>query len=398
MGCVDSMKDRILHFEDLNIRFGNIRQVQGMREILTTLYPYFVLLYIIDCLIYVGKQQVYFVSLLGNGFRLVTQGIQVAGLFSFSQSMAAGNPDLYPSESGIYFRSNDNESRGLLNYPEEFRFIPYAYIDNPTPDENKVLLSKDVAVKTTSSLFAKRLADRLAGTARTEHAQRRELIRNFMKEDTDIERIAEIHHSCMRRFGYIKILCTLLFIEFFILLPIALYWLLPPKFILNTLLANIGILYVCTVSYTYYLLSKVYGKNSGLKTTVMLSITLSPVAAIHALGYLTKDLFTLFDPAALAAYLLPIEKFKDYMRREIYRIHRACGENDDFGWAEFWQIRLASMRGLLDRLGLKEEDLTAQPEKTEDSADSYCPVCRTEYRPGFSFCSDCRILLTAYAQ
>ncbi|MBC8463449.1 MAG: hypothetical protein H8D61_00560 [Deltaproteobacteria bacterium] len=130
----------------------------------------------------------------------------------------------------------------------------------------------------------------------------------------------------------------------------------------------------------------------------MLSITLSPVAAIHALGYLTKDLFSLFDPAALAAYLLPIEKFKDYMRKEIYRIHRACGENDDFGWAEFWQIRLASMRGLLDRLGLKEEDLTAQPEKTEDSADSYCPVCRTEYRPGFSFCSDCRVLLTAYAQ
>ena len=130
----------------------------------------------------------------------------------------------------------------------------------------------------------------------------------------------------------------------------------------------------------------------------MLSITLSPVAAVHAIGYLTKDLFTLFDPAALAAYLLPIEKFEDHMRREIYRIHRACGEKDDFGWDEFWQIRLASMRGLLDRLDLKEEDITAQPEKTEDSADRYCPVCRTEYRPGFRFCSDCRVLLTAYAE
>jgi len=369
-----------------------------MREILATLYPYLVLLYLIDCLVYVDKQQVCFISLLGKGFRLVTKGIHLSGLFPFSQSIAAGNLNLHPSESGIYYRSNDSETRGLLNYPEEFRFIPYAYIDNPSPGENKVILNKDVAVKTPSSLFAKKLADRLAGTARTEFAERRELIRNFMKEDADIERIKEIHHSCKHRFGYLEILCTLLFIEFFILLPIALYCLLLPKFILNALLANIGVLYACTVSYTYYLLGKIYGKNSGLKTPVMLSIILSPVAAIHALGYLTKDLFTLFDPAALAAYLLPIEKFKDYMRREIYRIHRACGESDEFGWAEFWQIKLASIRGLLDRLDLKEENLTAQPEKTEDSADSYCPVCRTEYRPGFSFCSDCGVLLTAYAQ
>jgi len=369
-----------------------------MREILATLYPYIILLYLFDCLVYVGRHQVFFISLCGKGFRRVKSGIHLSGLFPFSETFVACSLNLFSSESGIYLRSNDNESQGLLNYPEEYLFIPYADIENPVAEGNMLILNKSVSVKTPSVPCAKRLAGRLADAARTEYSKRSDLILKLMKEDTDMDRIRQIHQSCKQRFGCLKILCTLLFIEFFLLLPISLYWILPPEFVLYILIANIAILYFCTVIYTYYLLGKVYGKNSGLNTTVMLSITLSPVAAIHALSYLTKDLFTLFDSAALAAYLLPIEKFNDYMRREIYRIHRACSENDDFGWAEFWQTRLASMRGLLDRLDLKEEDLTAQPEKTEDSADSYCPVCRTEYRPGFSFCSDCRVLLTAYAQ
>jgi hypothetical protein len=209
VGCVDSKKDRVFNFEDSTICFGNMRQVQCMREILATLYPYFVVLYLIDCLVYVGKKQVYFVSIFGKGFRMVQSGIHLSTLFPFSQSIASGNPDLYPSENGIYFQSDVNESRELLNSPEKFRFIPYGAIDNPSPDENKVLLNKDATIKTPSPLFAKRLADRLAGAAGTEHAQRCELIRNFMKEDTDIDRMAEIHHFCMRRFGYLKILCTL---------------------------------------------------------------------------------------------------------------------------------------------------------------------------------------------
>ena len=380
------------------IFFGDIWQVQYMLGILATLYPYLVLLYLIDCLIYVGRQQVYFISHSGKRFRMVKSGIHLSGLFPFSQSFAAGKPDLYPSENGIYIRSDDTENRGFINDLEAFRFVPYGAFDIPSSQDKNVVLNKTTVVKTPSPLFAKRLAERLAGIAKTEHNKRCELIGQFMEEDTDIERIKEIHGSFNRQFGALKILCTALFTAFFILLPIALYWLPSPKLILTALLVHMGILYVCTVSYAYYLLGKVYGKNSGLKTKVMLSLTLSPVAAVHALGYLTKDLFTLFDPAALAAFLLPIEQFKDHMRREIYRIHSACSENDDFGWAEFWQMRLASMRGVLNRLDLKEADLTAQPEKTEDSADRYCPVCRTEYRSGFRFCSDCRVLLTAYAE
>ncbi len=369
-----------------------------MQETLATLYPYIVLLYILDCLVYVDKDQLLFISPWVGVARLVRRGIRFLGLLPVNEIFSAADLNLFPTPSGIYLLEDEKQGEMLNPSPSSYRFIPYGNIECLRSEGDRLRLGPDIVVKTPSSRYAKHLADRVSRLIQSDPSERYDLIDDDMNHAMDITRIAELHCDLEKSIRNLKILSALWFALLFVLLPVFLYHITGPRYIIEIIFALVGILYAGTILYTGYLLGNTHGGHPGIKTDILLPIALNPAAGMHAPGYLAKDRLARFDPAALAAHLLPQTSFFRLMRTELYRAHAAIRIRDDFGWHEYWRIRLAALKALLKNMDRSEADVNAQPERWDPDAASYCPVCLTEYRSGFVLCSDCRILLNVYTQ
>lgn len=64
---------------------------------------------------------------------------------------------------------------------------------------------------------------------------------------------------------------------------------------------------------------------------------------------------------------------------------------------EYWNLREMSLHGLLVGSGVSIEDALAPPEKKDELAAGYCPLCLTEYRPGCTSFADCGLDLKRFA-
>ena len=76
-------------------------------------------------------------------------------------------------------------------------------------------------------------------------------------------------------------------------------------------------------------------------------------------------------------------------RRVVLRLGRPCR------WLGIAQ--LGSWRGVLKAAGTSLEQVLEAPASLDPAAALYCPLCASEYRAGFSTCSDCGVALRGLA-
>jgi hypothetical protein len=119
-----------------------------------------------------------------------------------------------------------------------------------------------------------------------------------------------------------------------------------------------------------------------------------PVSAIRGWSGASRLLFARFDPLVVGVALLDRPKFVSFARRELARLKNRVRKDDGTPVREFWAMKEERARRLVrEVLG---SDFLPPPERSDQGAAAYCPVCSATYRAGVETCPDCDLALETF--
>jgi len=367
-----------------------------MKFVLEVLFPYIFLLYVFDCITYVKARHVLLSTLFGSQFVLKGAGIHLAGLLPISQAIIVANLPVFCTRQGIYAVFDREGPPDSLDRANDFNFIGFEELESIEVEGKNIKFNNNHTLAAPSSSSARYHSEFINSLKRLSPAARIKKIKAHLSASYDLAAIGKIAADGSKPFAIIKMLGSFLFVLVFFILPTALYSALSGYFNLNAWAICALFIYLLLLLVTFSTLKKLYKSESNIKSHTLLSLILSPVNAIHALCYLTRDLYCGFNYLAVAAYYLPRNSFKELARKEKVLIDYFGNESDREDWLEFWGLKSKLLRGLLDRCEISLNELLASPEKQDQTAAYYCPFCMTEYREKRHDCIDCRLALREF--
>ena len=367
-----------------------------MHHVLEVLFPYIILLYICDCITYVKTNQVLLTSWFGKKFDIKNPGFRLTGLLPTGQTILSHTPAYYCTPDGIYAVSDKaGFNRGLVQ-TEDLNFIKFDDLTLIEIEGKNIRLNRRLTINTPSSASARFHVETINKIKKSNHSKRKENIKVSLRDAFDLAAVKKIETSHLKSFSRLKFLSSHLFVMVFLVLPTVLYSNLYKYVNITALVMCIFIIYLLLLVITFVTVRKRYNFDKDHKIYTLLSIILSPVNAMHILGYLTKNLYFRFDFLALAAYFLPPNAFKELVRKEILLIDRLEHKMDRQDWLVVGQLKKELIHGLLDTCDLSMAEIFFPPEKKDQTAISYCPYCLTEYQDGRHNCIDCEMELKQF--
>ena len=366
-----------------------------MQYILELLLPCIVILYLIDCVVYVKRDHFLFFAHFGSRFTFKRPGIHLVGILPTAKSVVLHNIQVYFSTKAIHISKDDSLSNSLISEINFYTSVKYKEIEEVHSDGKDVVINGEKLIKTQSPIIARQFSDVIKNLIVSDPSERNKQIRLFLESKIDLEKIRSIKTSHLKLFFWLEIVCILLFVFSFVELPILIYFDLFSFFNIYILLIYIAILYFLVLVLSIFGERAIY-QDRRKGSFALLSLVLSPVSALHAISNFTRDLYAEFDYLAVAAELLPKNIFMDLTGRELARVSnsREMARNSDL--EEYFVAREECLHGLLGEVGVPVGEILTDPQKRDISAETYCPVCKAEYRSGFTSCSDCGVRLKAY--
>lgn len=367
-----------------------------MKYFLEVLFPYIFLLYVFDCITCVKARQVLLTSLFGKKFDLKRSGVHLAGLLPTSQTILVYNLPVYCTRDGVYLVPDQPVSNSRIEKAEDFNFIKFQDLESVETEGKNIKLNKTHTIQTPSSASARVNAKFIYQLKNLGPSDRKEKIKTFLSDSFALDEVKKIETSGSKSFSIIKILSSYLFVVVFFILPAVLYSNLFEFINLKALLVCICSFYFLLLAAAFMTLKKLYRFDSDFRSYTLLSIIFSPVNAIHVISYLTKNLYFRFNYLTLAAYFLRRDAFKELVKKEMVLVDHFENEIHRRDWKKFWKLKKESLQGLLDQCGISPEEISAPPEKQDQTAIYYCPFCMTEYRQKRHHCLDCEMALKEF--
>lgn len=367
-----------------------------MKYFLEVLFPYIFLLYVFDCITCVKARQVLLTSLFGKKFDLKRSGVHLAGLLPTSQTILVYNLPVYCTRDGVYLVPDQPVSNSRIEKAEDFNFIKFQDLESVETEGKNIKLNKTHTIQTPSSASARFNAKFIYQLKNLGPSDRKEKIKTFLSDSFALDEVKKIETSGSKSFSIIKILSSYLFVVVFFILPAVLYSNLFEFINLKALLVCICSFYFLLLAAAFMTLKKLYRFDSDFRSYTLLSIIFSPVNAIRVISYLTKNLYFRFNYLTLAAYFLRRDAFKELVKKEMVLVDHFENEIHRRDWKKFWKLKKESLQGLLDQCGISPEEISAPPEKQDQTAIYYCPFCMTEYRQKRHHCLDCEMALKEF--
>lgn len=365
-------------------------------EILCFIFPYIVVLYVIDSLQYVRKPSVLFVSHLGKNFQLKTNGLCVAKLSPASTTVLSHSAPACLSSNGLY-QINEEGLRDAFNFTEDsIRFLSYQDIDRIDLDGKDVNINGKTFIKAPSPITANNIKNLIKGIKTVKPEKRTKKIKENLESALDVEKIKKRDQLCAGDLFNLKLLCSFFFINTFMILPLILYTSLYLYINIHLIVATMVLSYIIIVLFTFVLHKKIYKREGRQRLHVVLSMIFSPFSAAHATNYITNDLYSNFHYLTVAAILVSPEMFANMARKELALIELRKSLIKDADWIEYWEIEETAIKKFLEKAGCSAQKVLAPPAKKDDSATCYCPICQAEYAGDVKYCSDCGIKLKIF--
>lgn len=364
-----------------------------MLYLLEVLFPYIVLFYAVDCFVYLRRHHLVFSSHFGRRFNRVQGGAALVALSPVGRAYYAQALPVFFADQGVYLASESGQGGSTLYDEENLVFFFYDDITTIETASSKTVINGDETIDWHSPIAARLFADRIETLQKLPAPERASQITQFLAEETDLKQIAALRTKPSRLLFNLKLLSLVLFGYLFVMLPLHLYFKVPLS--LPLLLYATLAVYLATLGFTHFYYKK-YCRTEHRGLSLLLTLLLSPVTALHVVPTLTKYKFSRFDHLALSAALLPAGEFCRLARKELLKLRysmKIC-RNHDFLAA--LGRREESLRRLLAAAGIAEQELFTPPARSEQAAAGYCPLCEAQFQAGVQCCPDCDIELTPY--
>jgi len=361
---------------------------------LQILFVVLVVLYLIQCVAWVPQDSTAFRPTLVSGWKLEPEGFRLAAA---RLRAVPGNP--LPPLHGVAVCPAQFVSVSPLGVlpagasPQAFQ--PFDAMRGVSAAGKHVRIAGATLLTAGSPAAAARLAAWLEKLRALAEKKRAAAIEKHLAAALDFERASERFAAFHARTRLLQWTSTALFSFLFLFLPLivdavglARVW---PE------LVAVLLVLVALIAWDFRRAHRQLHPEEGeARWTAMLTIILSPVAAMRAQDVLFRDLFAGFHPLAVARVLCSPEEFRRVAARMLREFtfpipgSQLAGDEPAARCdAWFRERQSAALRRFLADSGAKPEELLAPPARSGPQSTSYCPRCCQQYAVLPGTCPDC---------
>jgi hypothetical protein len=367
-----------------------------------TLLLILILLYLTECLIWVKRESVAFVSRMGGRWRLTVPpswlGNANGGILFLNPLPPAGRVFL-SHLSPISISPSGICAYNLQTLPSEARspgqtghFLPFNKITRSTTDGVYLLVNDERFAKCATARQATTLAKLIGEMAKASAAKRERLARNWISKQFAVDDAAARLREGNAIIKPMRALSLILFLFLFVVTPVLvssfglLRLITPVAAVMVMLAVLIGILF-------YRAHKQLFPAESSERFENLVKMILCPPVSIRAPDIITRNLLAEYSPIVVAS-LLTGSNEQQFVRAFILDLqhplkHEVSDETAEktIAWTAAEQLNIC-----LDQVKagdyLKPEDLLA-PAQREGNSISYCPRCRCQFVVSAVECPDC---------
>lgn len=367
-----------------------------------TLLLILVLLYLSECVIWVKRESVAFVSAWGSRWRLGVppswMGNANGGLLLLNPLPPAGRvflSHLSPvsiSPSGICaFNLQTLLSEARSPY-QSGEFMPFSKIKDAGSDGAYLIINKEKFTKCATAKQAHALAKLAGSMAKTSASKRESMARAWVVKQFAVDEAAAFLSESEKLIKPIQQMGVILFLFLFVLTPaLAFIYGLSPL-IIPVAAVMVALAVVIAIMF-HRAHKKLYPADSSERLESLVKMILCPPVSIRAADILTRNLLSGYSPIVLAS-VLPGSGEQQFVRGVILDLkhplrHEISDEiaSQTIAWTANEQLNVCLEQVKKGRY-LKPEKLLAPTQREENSV-SYCPRCRCQFVVSEGECPDC---------
>ena len=364
-----------------------------------TLLFILVLLYLTECLVWLKKQSVAFVSTSGRRWRLAAPkswlGNANGALLFLSPLPPPGQivlSHLLPvsiSPSGVCAFNSQVLPSGSRPATQTGEFVPFSSIKQAGSDGLYLLLNNEKFAKCATPKQAKALANVITSAAQAKVSKRESIVRSWVAKQFDTRAAEKLWHEAEEEIGSLQEMCTILFLFLFVAVPAIVtvfglqQLLIPAGATMIALAVLIGIMF-------YRLHRKFFPAESQERFENLVKMILCPPVSMRAADILTRHLLSDYSPIVVAS-VLPGTKEQPFVRAFVLDLQHPLKHEvteakavETIAWATAEQLK-ASI-ALVERAG--DASLLGPIEREGDSI-AYCPRCGIQFVVSEGECPDC---------
>jgi hypothetical protein len=367
-----------------------------------TLLLILILLFLTECLIWVKRESVAFVSRMGGRWRLTVppswMGNAYGGILFLNPLPPAGRVFL-SHLSPISISPSGICAYNLQTLPSEARspgqtghFLPFNKITRSTTDGVYLLVNDERFAKCATARQARTLAKLINEMTKASAAKRERLARAWINKQFAMDDAADRLREGNAVIKPMRELSLIMFLFLFVVAPVlvsgfGLMGLIIPIAAVMVLLAVlIGILF-------YRAHKQLFPAESSERFENLVKMILCPPVSIRAPDILTRNLLAEYSPIVVAS-LLTGSSEQQFVRAFIldlqHPLKREVSDEDaekTIDWTTAEQLNICLEQVKAGRY-LKPEELWA-PTQREENSISYCPRCRCQFVVSAVECPDC---------
>jgi hypothetical protein len=361
-----------------------------------TLLLILVLLYLSECLIWVKRESVAFVSAWGSRWRLSVppswMGNASGGILFLNPLPPAGRvflSHLSPisiSPSGICaFNIQTLPSEARSPY-QSGQFLPFKEIKDSRSDGAYLVINKEKFTKCATTKQAHALAKLIAAMAKASASKRESTARTWVVKQFAADDAAALLKESAPLIEPIQQMGVILFLFLFVFTPSLAFTFGAARLIIPVAAVMVALAIEIAIMF-HRAHKKLYPAESSERLESLVKMILCPPVSIRAADILTKNLLAQYSPIVLAG-VLPGSGEKEFVRGVIldlkHPLRHEVSEADaekTIAWTAGEQLNACLHY-------LKPEELLA-PAQREDNSIAYCPRCRCQYVVSDGECPDC---------
>ena len=364
-----------------------------------TLLFILVLLYLTECLMWVKKQSVAFVTTWGRGWRLATPkswlGNANGAMLFLSPLPPPGQVCLSHvlpvsiSPSGVCAFNPQVLPSGSRPATQTGEFVPFSEITKTSTDGAYLLLNGEKFVKCATSKQAKVIASVIASAAQAKGAKRESIIRTWIAKPFDAHEAEKLWRKSEEEIGTIQGFCTILFVFLFIATPILVTIFGLQRLLIGCGAAMVALAVVIGVSF-FYAHRKFYPYETQERIENLVKMILCPPISMRAADILTRNLLAEYSPIVVASVLAG-KRERQFARAFVLDLkHPLKHEVTDAKAVETLEWATAEqLKACLAHLERTGEKSLLDPVEREGDSSAYCPRCGVQFVVCEGECSDC---------
>jgi len=364
----------------------------------------FTLIYLWECVCWINRGSVAFLTWFGRRWRSAHPASLVgnqSGGFVFAHALPPLGTILVGNQYPLSISSNAalayvapsvNPGSRPTQSAKLFKFDDIRKVEAVG---KKVRINGELLLKAGSATFASYLSRQLEELTKLPASKREAALKEMARERFDTKAISERWEAFRKEIPNIRVLTNWLLMYLFIFTPL-LIWRLGFHMVWPTLLAGL----LCFTITTAFLFRRIhksfYPKAEDDRFTHFLTILLSPATTIRAHDTLSRPLLEQFHPLAVAKVFCTEAEFRRFASTSFRDIrHPAlplCPRDEPLAVeAENFSRSLLenTVEEFLKKNNVSIKKLLQPPESADATCISYCPRCLAQFTTLDGKCDDC---------